>query len=160
MRGCTFSLLPRERRNEGHSCRKSTHASSSNFCLPLWFLGLMGTQAQAEVVLRLYLFESQISKEKCFDPVHLFEGQGWNRVLGNVNFTISLFDSQSPSIRLEAISCSSFSVHLSVWIPWLWEPQAVDVLFNPPYFTQIKAFLLATTMVSSKFLSWECQPVL
>lgn len=61
------------------------------FLSALRFLGLLGTQTQAKVVLRLYLFESQISKEKCFNLLHLFEGQGWNRVLGNMIFAISLY---------------------------------------------------------------------
>jgi len=36
----------------------------------------MGTQAQAKAVLRLCLFKSQISKEKHFHLLHLFDGQG------------------------------------------------------------------------------------
>lgn len=78
MQGCAFLLLPRCTRNKGHCCRKRRHKAPRNSSLPLHFLELVGTQAQAKAVLRLFLFKSHISKEKCFNPLHLMEGQGWN----------------------------------------------------------------------------------
>lgn len=163
MQGCTFPLLPRCTRNKGHGCRKSTHGSSSNFSVPLQFLGLVGTQAQAKIVPRLFLFKSQISKEKCFNPLHLTEGQGWNSAgkhdLSYLSFFLIARALPSGS-WLEAITGSSCSVRLSVWIPRLWEPQPVDASFNPSCSVQIKALFLAITTVSSQFLSGQCQPVL
>lgn len=99
MQGCTFLLLPRRTRNKGHCCRKSRHKAPRNSSLPLYFLELVGTQAQAKAVLRLFLFKSHISKEKCFNPLHLMEGQGWNSAGKHDLSHLSLFDSQSPSIR-------------------------------------------------------------
>lgn len=133
MQGCTFPLLPRCTRDKGHGCRKSTHAFSSNSSLPSQFLGLVGTQAQAKVVLRLFLFKSQISKEKCFNSLHLIEGQGWNSAGTHDLSYLSLFLTARalPSGSwLEAITGSSCSVQLSLWIPWLWELQSVDAFFK------------------------------
>lgn len=145
MQGCTFSLLPRYRRNKGHSCRKSTHASSSNFCLPLQLLGFMGTQAQAKVVLRLYLFKSQISKEKCFNPLHLFEGQGWNGVLGNMTFVISLYFWQPEPLHQatgwkQSVAAPARSICLSGSLDCenrsLWTPFSIHPILHkskPPF---------------------------
>lgn len=84
MQGCTFLPLPRCKETKGKKKQETkdtavgkAHTSPSNPSLPLQLLELVGTQAQAKAVLRLFLFKSQISKEKCFNPLHLIEGQGW-----------------------------------------------------------------------------------
>lgn len=120
MQGCTFLLPPRCTRNKGHGCGKSTRKSPSNSSMSLHFPELVGTQAQAKAVLRLFLFKSHISKEKCFNPLHLIEGQGWSSAGKHDLSYLSLFLTARalPSGSwLEAITGSSCSVRLSVWIP-------------------------------------------
>lgn len=160
MQGYVFSL-PWYGRKKRHSCRKSTHTHILLLFLPAltvsWAYGHPSTNWSCPEAM---LVQITVQQEKVLQ-LAASEGQRWSRALGSMTFAISLYFLTARALPLAGSNQLQLLLGPSVCLDPLIVWTAVCAApFNPPPFTQIKALLLTTITISSKFLSRERQPVL
>lgn len=160
MQGYVFSL-PWYGRKKRHSCRKSTHTHILLLFLPAltvsWAYGHPSTNWSCPEAM---LVQITVQQEKVLQ-LTASEGQRWSRALGSMTFAISLYFLTARALPLAGSNQLQLLLDPSVCLDPLIVWTAVCAApFNPPPFTQIKALLLTTITISSKFLSRERQPVL